>query len=122
MAYVHGFLLPVKKDRIEDYKQISIAFSRYAMEGGATSYAETVGEPMEWGTATSFPRAVQLEDDEVVVFSWVVYPDKAAADAVNAKVMSAPEFQGMDNLPFDGKRMMGGGFEPLLMMGSELKA
>jgi uncharacterized protein YbaA (DUF1428 family) len=65
-----------------------------------------------YGELTSFPRAVQAKDDEIVVFSWVVYKSRKDRDEILAKVMADPRMQpDMDNMPFDGKRMIYGGFE-----------
>ena len=67
------------------------------------------------GEVTSFPRAVQAREDEVVVFSWIVYKDKASRDDIMAKVMQHPRMkEWMDNPPFDGKRMIFGGFVPFI--------
>jgi uncharacterized protein YbaA (DUF1428 family) len=64
---------------------------------------------------TSFPRAVQAKDDETVIFSWIVYPSKETRDAANKKVMEDPRLKKMmENPPFDGKRMIFGGFQPFL--------
>jgi uncharacterized protein YbaA (DUF1428 family) len=64
---------------------------------------------------TSFPRAVQATDDEVVIFSWITYTDRAHRDAVMAKVMADERLKSsMENMPFDGKRMIFGGFEAFL--------
>ncbi len=70
------------------------------------------------GKLTSFPQSVDLKDDEVVVFSWIVYPDRATRDRVNEKVMADPRMKDMgpDTMPFDGKRMIFGGFSPLVEM------
>jgi uncharacterized protein YbaA (DUF1428 family) len=63
---------------------------------------------------TSFPRAVLAKEDEIVVFSWIVYPSKEIRDACNKKVMEDPRLDGMKDMPFDGKRMIYGGFAPFL--------
>ena len=74
---------------------------------------------MDWGKRTSFPRAVELKDGEVVVFSWMLYPSKAAADKANETVMADPELQAaMAAMAFDGARMVWGGFETLTMAGA----
>jgi len=67
-----------------------------------------------YGQLTSFPRAVQARDDETVIFSWIVYRSRADRDAVMAKVMADPRLKG--DMPFDGKRMIFGGFDVLLQM------
>lgn len=118
MAYVNGFLAPVRKDRLEQYKAVSETFSKAAMANGALMCAENVGEGLDWGKRTSFPRAVELGEGEVVVFSWIVWPSKEAADRGNDAVMADPDLQaGMRALEFDGQRMVWAGFENLTLAG-----
>lgn len=114
MAYVDGFVLAVPKDKIEEYRKITELAGTVWMEHGATSYVECVGDDTPYGDLTSFPRAVQAKDDEVVIFSWITYPSKEKRDEVNAKVMSDPRLdQDPASMPFDGKRMIFGGFTEL---------
>jgi uncharacterized protein YbaA (DUF1428 family) len=113
MPYVDGFVLPVPKDKLEAYKQVAARAGEIWMEHGALSYVECVGDDVPYGELTSFPRAVQATDDEVVVFSWVTYQDRASRDAVMAKVM-ADERLKPDDIPFDGKRMIFGGFQSVV--------
>jgi len=81
------------------------------------SYVECFGDDVPMGELTSFPRAVQAKDDEIVVFSWITYESRAARDAINAKVMADPRLKpGMENMPFDGKRMIYGGFETFMTL------
>ncbi|TIP12059.1 MAG: DUF1428 family protein, partial [Mesorhizobium sp.] len=84
-------------------------------EHGALAYVECIGDDVPYGELTSFPRAVQAKDDEVVIFAWVVYESRQSRDAVMAKVM-ADERLKMDwsTMPFDGKRMIFGGFQPFI--------
>jgi len=115
MAYVDGFVLAVPKAKIEAYKDMARLGGKVWMEHGALSYVETIGEDTPYGELTSFPRAVQATDDEVVIFSWVTYTDRAHRDAVMAKVMADERLKSdMNNMPFDGKRMIFGGFEAFL--------
>ena len=115
MAYVDGFIVAVKKDRIEDYKALATLARDVWKEYGALDYVETLAEDVPYGELTSFPRAVQLQDDEVVVFSWIVYADKAARTDIMAKVMKDERIaKGMENMPFDGKRMIFGGFDVIV--------
>jgi uncharacterized protein YbaA (DUF1428 family) len=112
MSYITGFLIPVKvenRDRyIESARKSWPLFKKY----GALEQVETWGEDVPDGQVTSFPLAVKKADDEVVVFSWLRWPDRATADACFATMESDPAWQDMD-MPFDGKRMMWGGFAPI---------
>jgi uncharacterized protein YbaA (DUF1428 family) len=112
MGYITGFLTPVKtedKDRyIASAQKSWPLFQAY----GATAQIENWGVDVPDGKLTSFPLAVKLEDGEVVVFSWLVWPDKKTADDAWAKMQEDPAFADMD-MPFDGKRMMWGGFETI---------
>jgi uncharacterized protein YbaA (DUF1428 family) len=114
MAYVDGFVIPVKKDKVEAYKAHAKKAGEVWMELGALSFVECVGDDVPYGQFTSFPRAVQAGDDEVVVFSWIVYKSRADRDAVMEKVMADPRLNG--DMPFDGKRMIFGGFEMVIQM------
>ena len=112
MSWITGFLIPVKtadKDRyLESARKSWPAFQKY----GCLEQVETWGEDIPEGETTSFPRAVKLEPGEAVVFSWLRWPDRATADKCFAEMMADPDFDGMD-MPFDGKRMMWAGFDPI---------
>ncbi|WP_447729456.1 DUF1428 domain-containing protein [Pseudoxanthomonas suwonensis] len=116
MAYVDGFVLPVPKDRIEDYRALAETAGRIWLEYGALEYVECIADDVKSGELTSFPQAVQLRDDEVVVFAWIRYASREDRDRINAAVMEDPRLAGMDpaTMPFDGKRMFWGGFRPLV--------
>lgn len=112
MVYVDGFLLAVRKDKMDAYKEMAELGRTVWMEHGALSYVEAKADDVPYGELTSFPRAVQAQDDEVVIFSYVTYNDRAHRDEVMAKVMADERMKpGMENMPFDGKRMIFGGFE-----------
>ncbi|WP_312163257.1 DUF1428 family protein [Phenylobacterium sp.] len=112
MSYVDGFILAVPKANIEAYKEIARKAGAIWKEYGALAYVECVGDDTPYGEVTSFPRAVQAKDDEIVVFSWIVYNSRAQRDEINAKVMADPRMpDDPDKMPFDGKRMIFGGFE-----------
>ena len=115
MSYVDGFIIDVPKAKIEDYKQMARKGGSVWMEHGALAYVECLGDDVPMGELTSFPRAVQATDDEIVVFSWVVYADRKSRDEIMAKVMADPrmDYKPAD-MPFDGKRMIFGGFQPFL--------
>jgi uncharacterized protein YbaA (DUF1428 family) len=115
MSYVDGFVLAVPTEKLEAYKELARKAGEVWMEHGATAYVETVGDDVPYGELTSFPRAVQAKEDEVVIFAWVVYPSRAKRDEVMAKVMADPRLEGsMKDAPFDGKRMIFGGFVPFV--------
>jgi uncharacterized protein YbaA (DUF1428 family) len=117
LMYVDGFVIPVKKSRLDEYKKMAELGSKVWMDHGAVSYCETIGDDVPYGELTSFPRAVQAEEDETIIFSWVVYPNKATRDDCMAKVMADPRMEGsMANAPFDGKRMIFGGFEVFIQV------
>lgn len=115
MPYVDGFILAVPKANLDDYKALANIAGAVWMEHGALSYVECIGDDVPHGELTSFPRAVQAKDDEVVVFSWVTYTNRASRDAVMAKVM-ADDRLGPDCAPFDTKRMIFGGFESFMAL------
>ena len=116
--YVDGFVLPVRKDKIEAYREFSEKAGRVWRELGALEYIECVGDDVPMGKLTSFPQAVKLEPDETVVFAWIVYPSRAERDRITAAVMKDPRIACTDpqSMPFDSKRMFWGGFEMLISL------
>jgi uncharacterized protein YbaA (DUF1428 family) len=115
MPYVDGFVVAVPKQNIEAYKAMAQTAGEVWKEHGALSFVECVGDDVPYGEHTSFPRAVQAKDDEIVVFSWIVYETREQRDAVNAAVMADPRIKdSMSEMPFDGKRMIFGGFKTFL--------
>jgi uncharacterized protein YbaA (DUF1428 family) len=115
MAYVDGFVLAVPKQNLEAYKALGRTAGAVWKEHGALAYVECVGDDVPQGELTSFPRAVQAKDDETVIFSWIVYPSREQRDAINAKVMADPRLKhDPATMPFDGKRLIYGGFETLI--------
>jgi uncharacterized protein YbaA (DUF1428 family) len=112
MTYVDGFLLAVPKARFDDYKAMAERACKVWLEHGALSYVEASADDVPYGELTSFPRAVMAKEDETVVFAWVTYPSRAERDRIMKLVMEDPRLQGeMESAPFDGKRMIFGGFE-----------
>jgi uncharacterized protein YbaA (DUF1428 family) len=118
MAYVDGFVVPVPKNKLDAYRKIARKAGKLWKEYGALEYIECVEDDVKPGKLTSFPQAVKLKADEVVVFSWIVYKSRAHRDKVNAKVMADPYFANMTpaDMPFDGKRMFWGGFKPIVSL------
>jgi uncharacterized protein YbaA (DUF1428 family) len=115
MSYVDGFVIPVPKAKIEAYKAFARKATEVWKELGALACVECVGDDVPYGQLTSFPRAVQAKDDEIVIFSWTVYRSRAERDTINAKVMADPRLKVLESeLPFDAKRLIFGGFEAFL--------
>ena len=115
--YVDGFVVPVPKDKVEAYRAHSEKCGHIWKDHGALDYVECVADDVKPGKLTSFPQAVQLKDDEVVVFSWISYPSRAVRDACNAKVMADPRLQGMEadmKEIMDMQRMFWGGFKAIV--------
>ena len=114
MNYVDGFVTPVLTANRDAYlqhaKDVAVMFKEY----GATSVVECWGDDVPEGKVTSFPMAVKVEPGEIVVFSWVTWPSRAVRDAGWAKLMADPRMASGAIPPFDGKRMIYGGFEVLL--------
>jgi uncharacterized protein YbaA (DUF1428 family) len=113
--YVDGFVLPVKKDRIEEYRRIARQAGEIWREYGALEYVEAVADDVKPGKVTSFPQSVLLEDDETVVFAWIVYASREDRDRINEQVMKDPRLDmDMAQMPMDGKRMFWGGFDVIV--------
>jgi uncharacterized protein YbaA (DUF1428 family) len=119
MSYVDGFLVPVPKKNIKKYMSIAKQAGRVWKDHGALEYVEAVADDVKPGKWTSFPQSVKLKKNEVVVFSYIVYKSRTHRDRVLKKVMSDPRLAKMmdpKKMPFDGKRMMWGGFKPTIAM------
>lgn len=110
MAFISGFLVPVSGSRKEEYIDSARNSWPIFKHYGALSMRECWGVDVPDGKVTSFPMAVKLEPGEAVVFSWIEWPDKATCDACFATMETDPRWKDM-TMPFDGKRMMWGGFE-----------
>ena len=115
MAYVDGFLIPVPNHRKDEYRAHEEKWFPWFRDKGATSLVVCWGDDVPEGKVTSFPMAVQRKDDETVVFSWIWWPSKEKRDAGMAAAMQDPRLkEGMDPMPFDGQRMIYGGFEVIV--------
>ena len=117
MAYVDGFVVPVPKRKVQAYRRMAQKAGKVLREHGALEYRECIADDVKWGKRTSFPRSVKQKPGETVVFSYIVYKTKADRDRVNKKVMAdkrLASMMDMENMPFDGKRMIYGGFKVLV--------
>lgn len=117
MAYVDGFLIPVPEGEVAKYRRIARKAGKVWMEHGALEYRECVADDVKPGKLTSFPQAVKLKKGETVIFSWIVYRSRKDRDRINAKVMKDPRVAPMmqpGGVPFDGKRMIWGGFRTIV--------
>lgn len=117
MAYVDGYVVPVPKKRVDDYRRIARKAGKIWREHGALDYVECVADDVKPGKRTSFPQSVKLKKNETVVFAYIVYKSRAQRDRVNAKVFKDPRMAAMcdpGNMPFDAKRMFWGGFRMLV--------
>src|SRR5262245_39023153 len=117
MAYVDGFVVPVPSKKLDDYRRIAKKAGKVWRDHGALEVRECVADDVKVGKWTSFPRSVKLKKGETVIFSYIVYKSRAHRDKVNAKVMKDPRLADMMKkgaMPFDGKRMIYGGFKVML--------
>ncbi len=112
MTYVSGFVTPVKTKDKDAYLKSAQFAAPIFKEFGALAVFENWGVDIRDGKVTDFKTAVKAEPDETVVFSWILWPDKAVGDAAEQKMMTDPRFKDME-MPFDGKRMIVGGFETI---------
>lgn len=117
--YVDGFVVPVPKKNLAAYRRISTKCGKIWREHGALEYYECAEDDVPPGKVTSFPMSVKLKKDEVVVFSWIVYKSRVQRDRINKKVMADPRLAAIcspDRMPFDGKRMIFGGFKAIVRL------
>ena len=114
MSYVDGFVLAVPTANKEAFRAMAAQVAPIFKQHGATRVVECWGDDVPVGKLTDFHMAVKAEAGENVVFSWIVWPSKEARDAGNQKVMEDPRMKMEGDMPFDGKRMIFGGFEVLV--------
>jgi uncharacterized protein YbaA (DUF1428 family) len=117
MSYVDGFVVPVPVKNLAAYRRLAKKAGKIWREFGALDYKEWIGDDVPVGKLTSFPRSVKVKRGETVVFAWIVYKSRADRDRINAKVMKDPRLADMmdpKKMPFDGKRLIYGGFKLLV--------
>ena len=114
--YVDGFIIPLPKNKIDDYRRIAQKAGEVWRDHGALEYRECVGEDLDVKRQVPFPHLINSTPDETVVLAWIVFKSRAHRDEVNAKVMKDPRLAKIDShaMPFDCKRMAYGGFEVLV--------
>lgn len=117
MEYVDGFVVPVPKKNLPAYRRMATKAGKIWREHGALEVIECVADDVKPGKHTSFPQSVKLKPNEVVVFSWILYKSRKERDRVVAKVMKDPRLAHMmkpNAMPFDGKRLIYGGFKTMV--------
>jgi uncharacterized protein YbaA (DUF1428 family) len=115
MNYVDGFVAAVPTVNREEYRKHAEKAAAVFKEHGALTVVECWGADVPEGKVTSFPMAVKRQADETVVFSWITWPSRQVRDDAWKKVMADPRLQPDNNpMPFDGKRLIYGGFEPIV--------
>ena len=114
MSYIEGFVAAVPRANKDAYKKHAAEALPYFKKLGATRMVENWGDDVPDGKVTDFKRSVKANGDEDVIFSWVEYPDKATRDRANEAMRNDQSMtESMNTMPFDGKRMIWGGFEPV---------
>ena len=117
--YVDGFLLPVPRDKIDEYKKMAEKAGEVWKEHGALEYIECMGDDLEQAEMVSFKKSAGASDEETVMFSWIVYESREHRDKVNKAVMNDPRIKEMMEegaQPFDCKRMAYGGFRMIVKL------
>ncbi|WP_349741116.1 DUF1428 domain-containing protein [Roseateles cavernae] len=116
MSYVDGFVLAVPTAKREAYRELATTAAQVFKDHGALSVVECWGDDVPEGKLTSFTMAVQRKEDESVVFSWIVWPSRGMRDEGMKNAMADPRMTaiGPANMPFDGQRMIFGGFEVIV--------
>jgi len=119
--YIDGFVLPIPRDRLGEYKRIVEVAAEIWKEHGALDYREYVGDEMSLEGTRSFTDLIAASEDEVIVFGWVVFESRETRDLANEKVAADPRMADLidpSNSGFDAKRMAYGGFQSLVLSSS----
>ena len=119
MSYIDGFVVPVPRKKLQAYRRMAQKAGKVWRDHGAVEFRECVADDVKKGKWTSFPRSVKLKSSETVVFSYIVYKSRSQRDSVLKKVMKDKRLAKMmdpKNMPFDGKRMIYGGFKTIVTL------
>lgn len=116
MPYIDGFVAAVPTANRQAFIDHATVWAEWFRKRGALAVRECWGDDVPEGEVTSFPLAVKRQEGETVVLSWIEWPDKATRDAAMAAIMEDPEMKPHFEMPFDGKRMIFGGFEPVVTL------
>jgi uncharacterized protein YbaA (DUF1428 family) len=114
MSYVQGFVIPVPFGNKEAYREMAEKAAPIFMEYGAHQIVECWGEDVPEGKVTDFRGAVKAEEGENIVFSWIIWPSREVCDAAAAKMMADERMKPDGEMPFNGQRMIYGGFSPIM--------
>jgi uncharacterized protein YbaA (DUF1428 family) len=120
MSYIDGFVIPVPTGKKAAYREMSAKAAEVFKEYGATRVVECWGDDVPDGKVTDFKGAVKAEAGETIVFSWITWPSKEVRDQGNEKMRNDPRMKMTADAPFDGKRMIYGGFEVLVDTSGEM--
>lgn len=119
--YIDGFVFPVQRIYLDEYRRVAEKVAKIWKEYGATGYFEHVGDDMHMEGTRSFVEVADLKEDEAIVFGWVTFPSKKIRDIANKKVPNDPRMAELiapltdpDRLVFDAGRMIYGGFQQLV--------
>jgi uncharacterized protein YbaA (DUF1428 family) len=115
--YIQGFVVPVLPGKKEEYRKMAEEAGDFFRKYGALEMVEAFEEDVRDGEVTDFRKAVKAEPGEHVVFSWVVWPDKATCDKAEQEMPGDPDMKMPEEMPFNGKRMIFGGFTPIVTWG-----
>ena len=121
MSYIDGFVIPVPTGKKAAYREMCAKAANIFKEYGATRIVECWGDDVPDGQVTDFKGAVKADSSESIVFSWIVWPSKKVRDESNAKMRDDPRMKMTPDAPFDGKRMIMGGFQVLMDSSGELE-
>ena len=114
MSYIDGFVIPMKTAEKQAFIEHAQRVNKFFFEYGALRVVEGWGDDVPAGKVTDFARSVQANDDETVAFSWIEWPEKASREA-GMKAIESNHAMMAEPMPFDGKRMVWGGFKPVYM-------